>query len=49
MKKYTKEDIRNLKSLIVSTLKKHKIKKAGIFGSYATGKQKKKQRHRYYS
>lgn len=41
MKKNIKNDIKNLSLLIVSTLKKHKIKKAGIFGSYATGKQKK--------
>lgn len=41
MRKNIKNDIKNLRPLIVSTLKKHKIKRAGIFGSYATGKQKK--------
>lgn len=31
----------NLKSKIIEILKKNKVKKAGIFGSYTTGKQKK--------
>ena len=34
------EELETLKEKIVSILKKHKIKKAGIFGSYARGEQK---------
>lgn len=34
-------EISRVKPTIVKVLKKHKIKKAGIFGSYATGEQKK--------
>ncbi|HLC20202.1 MAG TPA: nucleotidyltransferase family protein [Candidatus Nanoarchaeia archaeon] len=34
-------DIQKIKKRIVPVLKKNKVKKAGIFGSYATGKQKK--------
>lgn len=33
-------DFRSLKKIIVKTLKKHGIKKAGIFGSYVSGEQK---------
>ena len=33
--------IQKVKSKILPVLKKHKIKKAGIFGSYARGEQKK--------
>ena len=33
--------IEKIKPKIIEILKKNKIKKAGIFGSYATGKQKK--------
>lgn len=34
--------LRRLKNKIIKVLKKNNIKKAGIFGSYAEGKQKKK-------
>ena len=34
-------EINKVKPKIVKILKEHKIKKAGIFGSYATGDQKK--------
>lgn len=37
-----KNDFLKLKKKIVKILKKHRIKKAGIFGSYARGEQKKK-------
>ncbi len=37
----TNKIIRKIKSKIVPILKKNKIKKAGIFGSYARGEQKK--------
>lgn len=33
------KDIQKLKKIIVPVLKRHKVKKAGIFGSYATGEQ----------
>ncbi|MBU0907097.1 MAG: nucleotidyltransferase family protein [Nanoarchaeota archaeon] len=36
------QDIEKVKPIIVSTLKKHGVKKAGIFGSYARGEQNKK-------
>ncbi|MBI2135488.1 nucleotidyltransferase family protein [Candidatus Woesearchaeota archaeon] len=35
-------DFRRIKSKIVKVLRKHKIRKAGIFGSYATGTYKKR-------
>ena len=35
-------DIKKLKSKIVKILKKHGVVRAGIFGSYARGEQKKK-------
>lgn len=35
------ESIKEIKPKIVKILKKHGIKKAGIFGSYARGEQKK--------
>ena len=35
------ESFKKVRAEIVSTLKKYGIKKAGIFGSYAKGKQKK--------
>jgi len=34
-------NIEKLKSIIIKTLKKNNIKKAGIFGSYARGEQRK--------
>lgn len=40
MKKRNKE-IEKLKPKIIEVLKRHKVKKAGIFGSYARGEQKK--------
>ena len=36
------KEIINIQKKIIPTLKKYNIKKAGIFGSYARGKQKKK-------
>lgn len=36
-----KNEIKQLKPKIIKILKKYGIKKAGIFGSYATGEQKK--------
>lgn len=36
------KDLNRIKKTIVKTLKKHKIKKAGIFGSYVRGEQKKR-------
>lgn len=36
------ESLRKIKQKIIKILKKNKIKKAGIFGSYVRGKQKKK-------
>ena len=36
-----KEEIKKIKTKILPVLKKEGIKKAGIFGSYATGEQKK--------
>ncbi len=38
----SEEDLRRLKPKIIRILKKHGIKKAGIFGSYARGDNKKK-------
>ncbi|MEK6871713.1 MAG: nucleotidyltransferase family protein [Nanoarchaeota archaeon] len=35
------DELKKLKSKIVNTLKKYKIKKAGIFGSFVRGEQKK--------
>lgn len=35
------EDINKIKAKIVKVLKKHKVAKAGIFGSYARGEHKK--------
>lgn len=35
-----KKELEILKKKIVSVLKKHKIKKAGIFGSYVRGEQR---------
>ncbi len=35
------KELNMLKEKIVSILKRYKIKKAGIFGSYATGEQRK--------
>ena len=41
-KDFTKnKELNKIKKIIVRTLKKHKIKKAGLFGSYVRGKQKK--------
>lgn len=39
--KRTNKNIEKIKSKIVDILKKNNVKRAGIFGSYATGKQKK--------
>ena len=36
------DEIEKIKSKIIPILKKHKVTKAGIFGSYARGEQKKK-------
>ncbi len=36
-----KKEIKNIKAKILPILKKEGIKKAGIFGSYSTGTQKK--------
>lgn len=41
MDKRKKNELRKLKPLIVKILKKNGIKKAGVFGSYARGDQKK--------
>ena len=41
-KKKQNDDLKKLKPKIVRILKKNGIKKAGIFGSYARGDQKKK-------
>ena len=41
-KKYEKLNINDIKKKIISTLKKNHVIKAGIFGSYARGEQKKK-------
>jgi predicted nucleotidyltransferase len=35
------EELDKIKKIVVETLKRYKIKKAGIFGSYVKGKQKK--------
>ncbi len=43
MKKNNKtknKDLEKVMPIIAETLKKHGVKKAGIFGSYATGEQK---------
>ncbi len=40
--KNKKQEIENLKKKIVPILKKEGVKKAGIFGSYARGEQKKR-------
>lgn len=40
--KNKKREIENLKKKIVPILKKEGVKKAGIFGSYARGEQKKR-------
>jgi len=37
-----KDEIERIKNKILPILKKHKVIKAGIFGSYARGEQKKK-------
>jgi hypothetical protein len=37
-----KNELEEIKRKILPILKKHKVRKAGIFGSYATGNQKKK-------
>lgn len=37
-----KKDLKKIKRKIIPILKKNKIKKAGIFGSYARGEQTKK-------
>ena len=36
------QELNKMKPKIVKVLKKHGIKKAGVFGSYARGEQKKK-------
>ncbi len=41
VKKQAKQTIASLKKQIIPILKKHHVKKAGIFGSYARGEQKK--------
>ena len=41
LKEKIQKNIKNIKSKILKTLKKNNIKKAGIFGSYARGEQKK--------
>jgi predicted nucleotidyltransferase len=38
----TNKDIENIKERILPILKKYKVTKAGIFGSFARGEQKKK-------
>jgi predicted nucleotidyltransferase len=35
-----KEEITKIKSKVIKTLKENEVKKAGVFGSYATGKVK---------
>ena len=42
MPKIQSEELKKLKPKIVKILKKHNIAKAGIFGSYARGENKKK-------
>jgi len=44
-KKESNDVIEEIKKKILPVLKKNKIKRAGIFGSYARGEQKKKQRY----
>jgi len=39
MKNKTNKDIEKIKKVVVPILKKHNVKKAGIFGSYARGEQ----------
>lgn len=41
MKKSTNQEINKIAPKIIKILKNHQIKKAGIFGSYARGEQKK--------
>ena len=41
IKKKKERVLEKIKSKIIKILKKYKIKRAGIFGSYATGEQKK--------
>ena len=41
LKETKNKEIDKIKQTIVKTLKKYKIKKAGIFGSYVRGEQKK--------
>lgn len=41
VKHSSKQSLASLKKQIVPILKKHHVKKAGIFGSYARGEQKK--------
>jgi len=36
-----KKELENIKKRIIPILKKHNVKKAGIFGSYVRGEQKK--------
>ena len=36
------KELKKIKKKIIPVLKKHGVSKAGIFGSFATGKQKKK-------
>lgn len=36
-----KREIEKIKKIVVPILKQHKVKRAGIFGSYARGEQKK--------
>ena len=42
VKKQVKQSLASLKKQIIPILKRHKVKKAGIFGSYARGEQNKK-------
>lgn len=41
MTKTSLNELKKLKSKIIKVLKKHKVAKAGLFGSYARGEQKK--------
>ena len=36
-----KDEVENIKKKVIPILKKHNVKKAGIFGSYVRGQQKK--------
>lgn len=40
-KSFKNKELEKIKPIIVKTLKKHGIKKAGLFGSYVRGEQKK--------